>query len=71
MKTTFQVQNINCNSCSNLIKASLEDDFGSIEVNLDKSPVEVTLDIKESKKSDFKVEMLDLGFEVICELDGN
>ncbi len=69
MKTIFQAQNINCGSCSNLIKGSLEDKFGTIDVNLDVKPVEVTVDIEENQKSIFKEEMADLGFDIICELN--
>ena len=34
MKKTFKANNISCMSCANLIKGSLEDSFGEIEVNL-------------------------------------
>ena len=45
MKKTFKANNISCMSCANLIKGSLEDSFGEIEVNLNTSPKEVTLEI--------------------------
>ena len=69
MKTIFQAKNINCGSCSNLIKGSLEDTYGAIDVNLDVKPVEVTVDIEESQKNSFKEEMADLGFDIINQLD--
>lgn len=31
----FKVKNVNCMNCVNLIKNSLEDEFGNIEVDLD------------------------------------
>jgi copper chaperone CopZ len=68
MKKTFKAQNINCINCSNLIKNSLEDDFGNIEVNLETSPKEVTVEItNEADEAKFKEEMSDIGFDVIDE----
>ncbi len=66
MKKTFKARNINCINCSNLIKGSLEDDFGDIEVNLKTEPKEVTLEIKDEKsEAHFINEMADIGFDVI------
>jgi copper chaperone CopZ len=51
-----------------MIKASLEDEFGEIEVNLNVTPKEVTVNIEnETKESEFKKEMEELGFEIIEE----
>ena len=66
MKKTYKTNNISCNSCANLIKGSLEDDFGKIEVNLESNPKEVTVEILDEKQEiKFKKEMLELGFEII------
>ncbi len=66
MQKTFKANNISCINCANLIKGSLEDDFGEIKVNLDANPKEVTLEIAdESVESKFKEEMKDLGYSVI------
>lgn len=66
MKKTFKANNISCKNCANLIKGSLEDSFGEIEVNLDTSPREVTLEIlTEEQEVTFKKEMQELGFEII------
>ncbi len=66
MQKTFKAQNISCSKCANLIKASLEDEFGEIEVNLDSNPKEVTLNIKDEEKEKlFKTEMSDIGFDII------
>lgn len=68
MKKTFKAQNIACSGCSNLIKSSLEDSFGTIEVNLDVEPKEVTVEITDdTKEATFKEEMKTLGFEIIEE----
>ncbi len=66
MKKVFKANNISCINCANLIKGSLEDDFGEITVNLDASPKEVTLEIpNEEVESKFKDEMKDLGYSII------
>ena len=66
MKKTFKAQNINCQNCVNMIKNSLEEDFGAIEVNLDVTPKEVTLDIEDEKvEMRFKEEMSDIGFDIV------
>ncbi|MDD2896405.1 MAG: heavy-metal-associated domain-containing protein [Aliarcobacter sp.] len=66
MKKTFKAKNISCKNCANLIKGSLEDDFGTIDVNLDANPKEVTVEIEDAQKEViFKEEMASLGFEII------
>jgi copper chaperone CopZ len=68
MKKTFKAKNISCNSCANLIKGSLEDDFGTIDVNLETNPKEVSVEISDEKQElIFKEEMASLGFEIIEE----
>ena len=65
MKKTFKAENISFQNCANLIKGSLEDDFGEISVNLETNPKEVSLDIEASKEEEFKSEMADIGFKII------
>jgi copper chaperone CopZ len=66
MKKTYQAENISCNNCANMIKASLTDDFGEIEVNLEATPKEVTLDIEnDENEKKFITEMSELGFPII------
>ncbi len=68
MKKIFKTNNISCINCANLIKGSLEDDFGEIVVNLDVKPREVTVEIKDdSSEAKFKEEMNELGYSVIEE----
>ncbi len=65
MKKTFKSEKISCINCANLIKGSLEDEFGEIIVNLDVSPKEVTVEIKdETAEAKFKEEMNDIGFTI-------
>ncbi|WP_428026543.1 heavy metal transport/detoxification protein [Arcobacter sp.] len=66
MKKTFKSDKISCEKCKNLIKVSLEDEFGSIDVDLTKIPREVTLEIdNQSQEDKFKDEMKDLGFDIL------
>lgn len=68
MKKVYQVENVHCRSCANVIKGALEDDFGVIEINLEKSPVEITLNLEEEDSTNFKEEISDLGYSVIGEV---
>ena len=68
MKKTYKAQDINCINCSNLIKSTLEDEFGKITINLETEPKEVTVEIKDEKsEAHFIREMADLGFDIINE----
>lgn len=59
----FKVKNVNCMSCVNLIKNSLEDEFGDIEVDLEQKIL--SLNLEESQVSNFTKEFQDLGFEIV------
>jgi len=66
MKKTYQAENISCSNCANMIKVSLEDQFGDIEVDLDTQPKEVSVEIKnEEQEKEFFKEMETLGFAII------
>ncbi len=66
MKKTYKSDKINCAKCENLIKVSLEDDFGPIDVDLTKTPKEVTVEItSDEQENNFKAEMKDLGFDIL------
>ncbi len=45
-KHTFQVQNVKCEGCATTIKNKLEKEFGVIEIDLTKTPKELTLEIE-------------------------
>ncbi|TEY20610.1 heavy metal transport/detoxification protein, partial [Campylobacter sp. CH185] len=57
----FKVKNVNCMNCVNLIKNSLEDEFGNIEVDLEQKIL--SLNLEENQVSNFTKEFQDLGFE--------
>lgn len=65
----LEVKNINCQSCVNLIKNSLEDEFGTIIIDLTSEPKILTIDIDSDEiKTKFIDELNELGFEVIKEI---
>ncbi|HDZ4342048.1 TPA: heavy metal transport/detoxification protein [Campylobacter jejuni] len=59
----FKVKNVNCMNCVNLIKNSLEDEFGNIEVDLEQKIL--SLNLEENQVSNFTKEFQNLGFEII------
>ncbi|EAL5039184.1 heavy-metal-associated domain-containing protein [Campylobacter jejuni] len=59
----FKVKNVNCMNCVNLIKNSLEDEFGNIEVDLEQKSL--SLNLEENQVSNFTKEFQDLGFEIV------
>ncbi|HBK6303568.1 heavy metal transport/detoxification protein [Campylobacter jejuni] len=59
----FKVKNVNCMNCVNLIKNSLEDEFGNIEVDLEQKIL--SLNLEENQVSNFSKEFQDLGFEIM------
>jgi copper chaperone CopZ len=62
MKQTFEVLNVKCGGCANTLITSLEKDFGKVEVNLDVTPREITLDIEENQLDDLKTKLRSLGY---------
>ena len=64
----FQVQNVKCENCANLIKNSLKEDFGEIQVDLSVEPRVISLDINEARLGELKESLKDLNFAIIKEL---
>ena len=48
----FKVKNVNCMNCVNLIKNSLEGEFGNIEVDLEKKIL--SLNLEENQMSNLQ-----------------
>lgn len=65
----FKVANINCQNCVNLIKNSLEDDFGKIEVDLNENPKILSIKLDKTKEESFKKELSELGFEILEKIE--
>ncbi len=62
MKQTFIVQNVKCGGCANTLKKALKDEFGEVEVNLEKEPREITLELEDDKKENLKLKLRSLGY---------
>ncbi|AJD02126.1 heavy-metal-associated domain-containing protein, putative copper metallochaperone CopZ [Campylobacter lari] len=58
----IKTKNINCQSCVNLIKASLEDEFGTMQINVETKSIEI--DLKAEQVEEFKKQLQELGFEI-------
>lgn len=69
MLVTYAVDNINCSSCSNMIKNALESSFGEIEINLNVNPKQVSVFLNtKAQEEKFKDEISEIGFPIIEEL---
>ncbi len=64
----FELENVKCQNCANLIKNALEDEFGEITVDLNVQPRVLGLNIDEGKISALKETLKELNFSVIKEL---
>jgi len=62
MKKTFQIANVKCGGCAATLKSKLLEKFGEIEVNLDKEPREITLNIDKNKIDDLALALKKLGY---------
>ncbi|HEC1772677.1 TPA: heavy metal transport/detoxification protein [Campylobacter lari] len=58
----IKTKNINCQSCVNLLKASLEDEFGTMQINVETKSIEI--DLKAEQVEEFKKQLQELGFEI-------
>ena len=62
MKKIFQVENVKCGGCAATLKKKLEPLFGEIEVNLEKEPREITLEIAADQIETLQAELRSLGY---------
>jgi len=62
MKHIFKIENVKCGGCANTLKTKLFKDFGTIEVNLEKMPREITLDIEDNRVDELKSALKKLGY---------
>lgn len=62
MKQTFKVLNVKCGGCAHTLKSKLKDKFGEVEVDLEKEPREITLEINEEKISELSEALKKLGY---------
>jgi copper chaperone CopZ len=67
MIQTFQVQNVKCSGCAHTLKEKLSPIFGEVEVDLEKEPREITLDIDDSQRDLFSKTLKDMGYPLVGE----
>ncbi|MEA3554307.1 MAG: heavy-metal-associated domain-containing protein [Campylobacterota bacterium] len=65
MKRTLEVQNVKCGGCASTLTKALEADYGDVEVNLEKTPREITLDISDDKMDNLKLKLRTLGYPLV------
>jgi len=70
MIQTFQVINVKCGGCASTLKEKLFEKFGKVEVDLEKEPREITLDIEEEKIPALGEVLKKLGYPFITEKMG-
>lgn len=70
MKQTYQVINVKCGGCASTLKNKLFEKFGEVDVNLEKEPREITLDIEENAVPELRNELKKLGYPMIDEQMG-
>lgn len=62
MQKTFQVSNVKCGGCATTLKEKLFERFGDVDVNLNKEPREITLDIEEEQIEELGKALKKLGY---------
>ena len=66
-KQIFKVQNVKCGGCANTLMTKLADAFGTIEVNLEVMPREITLEIEDAKVPALREALKSLGYPMADE----
>ena len=64
---TFKVMNVKCGGCASTLKKKLSQKFGTIEVDLEKEPREITLEIEEAEIPLLKTALKKLGYPMVGE----
>jgi copper chaperone CopZ len=70
MIQTFQVINVKCGGCAATLKEKLFEEFGEVEIDLEKEPREITLNIKEEEIVVLGETLKKLGYPFITEKMG-
>ncbi|MDR3178252.1 MAG: heavy metal transport/detoxification protein [Campylobacteraceae bacterium] len=70
MKIRYAAENIHCQKCADTILNSLSDEFGDIEVFLDKEPREISVNLESKEQEEaFRKEMDEIGYPIIEEIE--
>ncbi|MFT7823145.1 MAG: heavy metal-associated domain-containing protein [Sulfurimonas sp.] len=66
-KQTFEVLNVKCGGCASTLKKKLFDEFGEVEVDLEKEPRQISLDIADQQVPSLKKVLKKLGYPMVDE----
>ena len=67
MKRTLEVINVKCGGCAGTLKKALFEEFGEVEVNLDVTPRQITLDVSDDKMDLLALKLKQLGYPLSSE----
>ena len=59
---TLQVENVKCGGCASTLTSKLKEEFGEVEVNLEKQAREITLELSEDKIEALTLALRALGY---------
>ena len=65
MTQTLEVLNVKCGGCASTLIKSLKEEFGDVNVNLEVTPRQITINIQEDKKEALKLKLRSLGYPLI------
>ena len=62
MRRIFKVENVKCEGCASTLKSKLKEQFGEIEVDLQKMPREIHVDTEDDSVDKLRVSLRNLGY---------
>jgi copper chaperone len=66
-KQTFEVLNVKCEGCATRLKKKLFEEFGEVEVDLEKQPRQITLDISDEQIDVLRGALKQMGYPMVSE----
>ena len=66
-KQTFELLNVKCGGCASTLKSKLFDQFGEVEVNLEKEPREIIMKIADEEIPELKKLLKRVGYPMVSE----
>lgn len=66
-KQTFEVLNVKCGGCATRLKKKLFEEFGEVEVDLEKEPRQITLEIADEQIEVLKGALKQMGYPMASE----
>jgi copper chaperone CopZ len=66
-KQTFEVLNVKCGGCASTLKKKLFEQFGEVEVDLEKQPRQITLEISDEQINVLRAALKQIGYPMVSE----